>query len=71
MAKVCFELNGNANVSYEIYDVCGRRIMSRSLGNYMEGKYEESVDMSMLSSGAYILRLNQGAKSSAVKFMVY
>ncbi len=71
MAKVCFELNGNANVSYEIYDVCGRRIMSRSLGNYMEGKYEENVDMSMLSSGAYILRLNQGAKSSAVKFMVY
>lgn len=71
MAKISFQTSGNANVSYEVYDICGRCVMSRNLGTYAEGSYEENVDMSNLSSGSYILRLSQGAQSSAVKFLVY
>ena len=71
MAKVNFMMNSKGNVSYEVYDICGRRVMSKNLGNYADGSYEVSVDMSALSTGAYIFRLNQGGKSSSVKFIVY
>ena len=71
MAKVNFMMNSKGNVSYEVYDICGRRVMSKNLGNYADGSYEVSVDMSALSTGAYIFRLNQGGKSSSVKFVVY
>lgn len=71
MTKVNFTMNSKGNVSYEVYDICGRRVMSQSLGNYSDGNYEVNVDMSALSSGAYIFRLNQGGKSSSVKFVVY
>lgn len=70
-AKVSFEVAGNANVNYVVYDITGRVVMTQNLGSYTEGSYEVNVNMSNLRSGAYILRLNQGANSSAVKFMVY
>ena len=71
MAKISFETAGNANVGYEVYDICGRRIMSQNLGSFIEGNHEVNVDMSGLSAGSYILRLNQGSHSSTVKFLVY
>ena len=71
LTKVNFTMNSKGNVSYEVYDICGRRIMSQSLGSYADGSYEVNVDMSTLRSGAYIFRLNQGGKSSSVKFVVY
>ena len=71
MTKVNFTMNSKGNVSYEVYDICGRRVMGQSLGNYADGSYEVNVDMSTLRSGAYIFRLNQGGKSSSVKFVVY
>lgn len=71
MAKVSFEVKGNANVNCIVYDICGRVVMSQSFGTFNEGNHEVNVDMSGLSSGAYILRLNQGAVNSTVKFMVY
>ena len=70
-AKVCFELNGNTAVSYQVYDMSGRMVKTESLGNFAEGKHEVSVSMSKLSKGAYVLRLNAGSKSSSVKFMVF
>lgn len=71
MTKVNFTMNSRGNVSYEVYDICGRRVMSRNLGNYADGSYEVNVDMSTLTSGAYIFRLNQGGQASSVKFVVY
>ena len=70
-AKVCFELNSTATVSYQVYDMSGRMVKSETLGNFTEGKYEESVNMSGLSKGAYVLRLNAGNHSSSVKFMMF
>lgn len=71
MAKVSFDVKGNANVNCVVYDICGRVVLSQNFGAFNEGTHEVNVDMSSLSSGAYILRLNQGAVNSTVKFMVY
>ena len=69
-AKVCFELNNSAMVSYQVYDMSGRLVKTETLGNYSEGKYEVNVNMSNLSKGAYVLRLNAGNRTSSAKFMV-
>lgn len=70
-AKITFNVNGDANVSYVVYDITGRVVMSKSLGNFAEGTHEAQINVSNLGSGSYILRLNEGANSSCVKFMVY
>jgi hypothetical protein len=70
-ATISFEVNGSANVSYQVYDLMGRMVMDQNLGSYNQGNYEVNINMSDLSAGAYILRLNQGSNSSCTKFVVY
>lgn len=70
-ATISFEVNGTANVSYQVYDLMGRMVMSQTLGRYNQGNYEVNVNMSDLSAGAYILRLNQDSNSSCTRFVVY
>ena len=70
-AKVCFELNDNTAVSYQVYDMSGRMVKSESLGNFSEGKHEVNVNMNGLAKGAYVLRLNAGSRTSSVKFMMF
>ena len=70
-AKVSFEAKGNANVSYQVYDLTGRLVMNQNLGRLTEGAHEIEVNASNLSAGSYILRLTEGTRSSSVKFLVY
>lgn len=71
MAKVSFEMNNNATVSYQVYDMSGRLVKMETLGNFAQGKHEVSVSMNDLAKGAYVLRLNAGNRNSSVKFMVF
>lgn len=70
-AKVSFSVNGNAVVSYQVYDLTGRMVKSQTMGNFTEGEHEANIDMSDLSAGSYIMRVSQGNSSSCVKFVVY
>ena len=70
-AKVSFELNNEASVNYQVFDMTGRQVRSEVLGNFGEGKHEVDVAVSGLSQGSYILRLNAGGHASTVKFMVF
>lgn len=69
-AFVNFEANGET-VSYQVFDLMGRLVMNQNMGRMAEGSQQLEVNVAGLSAGAYILRLNQGANSSNVKFMVY
>ena len=70
-ATVSFELNGNASVSYQVYDLNGRVVKMENMGNYGQGKHEINVSVEGLAKGAYVLRLNAGSQTSNVKFMVF
>ena len=70
-ATVSFNLESNANVSYQVFDMTGRMVMSKNVGQFGEGSHQVTINTENLSTGSYILRLNQGASSSAVKFLVY
>ena len=70
-ACVSFDMEVEGNVSFQVYDMMGRMVMSQNLGRFDEGKQQINVNTSELSAGSYILRLSQGASSATVKFMVY
>lgn len=70
-AVVSFEMKSDANVSYQVYDMMGRLVMSQGLGRLSEGKQQINLNTSELSAGSYILRLNQGTSNATVKFLVY
>ena len=71
LATISFELENSANVSYQVYDITGRMVMTQNLGRLTEGSHQVSVNTENLSTGSYILRLSQGVSNGAVKFMVY
>ena len=70
-ATISFTVNSKTNVSYQVYDLMGRMVKNATLGSYSEGEHEVNVDMSDLSAGSYIMRVNQGSNNSCVKFVVY
>ena len=70
-ATLSFELNESCNVSYQVFDMTGRMVMNHSVGRLAEGAHQVNINAESLSSGSYILRLNQGAKNDCVKFLVY
>ena len=71
VATVSFNVAENTEVNYQVFDLMGRLVKSESIGRVAEGNHEFSISTENLSTGSYILRLNQGGKSNCVKFMVY
>lgn len=71
-ATVSFDVATDTNVSYKVFDLTGRLVMSQQVGRFIQGQEQQiSIDMSSLSAGSYILRLEQGSQVSAVKFVLY
>jgi hypothetical protein len=70
-ATLSFELSESCNVSYQVFDMTGRMVMSQNMGRFAEGEHQVNLNAENLSTGSYILRLSQGANTSCVKFLVY
>ena len=70
-AMISFELNNEASVSYQVFDITGRMVKNEIIGNLSEGTHEAIVSVNGLSKGSYILRLNAGGQTSVAKFMVF
>ncbi|MCP4231782.1 MAG: T9SS type A sorting domain-containing protein [bacterium] len=69
-ATFAFALPEAAEVTMEIYDVKGRKVMTVLNENRDRGEYEVTADVSSLSSGIYIYRLSAGNDSAAKKMIV-
>jgi len=66
-----FEVFQNADVSYQVFDLSGKLILSQDHGNHNQGDYQINLNLDELKRGAYILRLNSGNAYKALKFFVY
>ena len=70
-ATVSFDVKDNTNVNFQVFDLTGRMVMSQNMGRYSEGTHQFQLNTENLSTGSYILRLNQNGNSTCVKFLVY
>lgn len=70
-ATLSFDVKESCNVSYQVFDMTGRMVMSQNMGRFAEGEHQVNINAENLSTGSYILRLSQGSNTTSVKFLVY
>lgn len=70
-AYIDFEVENNTQVTIEVYDLSGRKVISNNVGTYQEGLHKASFSVEGLKSGTYIVKVQAGEKSSTAKVMVY
>lgn len=70
-ATINFNVEETASVSYQIYDLSGRMVQNAVLGNYGQGSHKATFNVSGLSSGAYIVKVQAGTISNTSKILVY
>lgn len=71
-AYASFEVKDqNSSISYIIYDLSGRTVQNKELGQFAAGNHQISIETKKLQTGAYILRMTDGKRSSSSKFLVY
>jgi len=68
--RVDFTLEGESNVNMDVFDVAGRRVLSRSGVAASAGFRTETLDIRSLAAGIYFLRLRSGAGDAVRKFVV-
>ena len=70
-ATICFNIENNAEVSYQVYDLSGRMVMNETLGNYTQGSHTATFNANRLTAGTYIIKVQAGAVSNTSKIIVY
>lgn len=70
-AQIKFNLSESANVRYDVYDLSGRVVLSRILGDYGQGSHDVTFNANSLTAGSYIVRIQAGDKTQSTKIMVF
>ena len=70
-AVLKFEITENNPVAYQIFDLSGRMVQHQELGIFTQGIYQHTVKLDQLRNGSYILRMQSGQRSKAIKILVY
>lgn len=70
-AQINFELSESASVRYDVYDLSGRIVSSRILGDYGQGSHDVTFNANSLTAGSYIVRIQAGDKTQSTKIMVF
>jgi len=65
-----FSIETTANVSASIHDMLGAEVMTMNLGKLASGTHLQNIDMSNLTGGVYIVRLNADGGSVAKKVVL-
>ena len=63
---VAYKLDGQTNVTLSLFDLTGRLVMQRNLGNQGIGDHTTVVDLTGLHTGTYVLKVND-AHAKVVK----
>ena len=70
-ATISFSIEESAQVSYQIYDLSGRMMMNKVLGNFGQGSHKANFNVENLTSGTYIIKVQAGEKTETAKILVY
>jgi hypothetical protein len=66
---VSMNLPEGTNLEAQVFDLFGRSVLTRSLGNLPGGQQQFDVNTSGLAAGVYSLRITDGHASKAMKFV--
>lgn len=69
--NINFSIENSANVSLQVFDLSGRLVINRVLGNYGQGSHTAKFSVDNLTSGTYIIKVQAGAVSNTSKILVY
>jgi hypothetical protein len=64
-----FETNSSAQVGVQLFDLQGRRILTREFTSD-QTTFEESIPVGNLASGIYLVRVNQGNRSTTRNLII-
>ena len=70
-ATISFSIEEAAQVSYQVYDLSGRMMMNKVLGNFGQGSHKANFNVENLTSGTYIIKVQAGEKTETAKILVY
>ena len=70
-ATISFSIEESAQVSYQVYDLSGRMMMNKVLGNFGQGSHKANFNVENLTSGTYIIKVQAGEKTETAKILVY
>ena len=68
-ANIHFTLMGNQQINILVCDLMGKTILEINRGELSAGEYSETLQLSSLSKGMYLVKV-QGDKSSACKKLI-
>lgn len=68
--KVSFELPKESEITVDIWDQFGRKIIPIASTTFKQGKHEIDVDLAHLPSGIYICRLNSAEETMFQKILI-
>jgi hypothetical protein len=71
ITEISFELANSANVSVEVMDMTGRKVMDRSEGKLPAGKHSLTLDAAGLDAGIYFYTLRAGQFKETKQMIVY
>ena len=70
-ATINFQVEDKSDVSFQIFDINGRIVMSENLGSYQKGSHKVNFNVNELNSGTYVIKVQTGKSSNSTRFMVY
>lgn len=68
--NISYVLAGEENVTMGIYNLLGAKVMEMNLGRQLANGYNQTIDISGLTDGLYLLRINAGSTQITEKIKV-
>lgn len=70
ISTIAFNLVEKRDVSVDVYDVLGNKVLGFNNGELEPGEYKYSINKGILTQGVYFITLNTGAKTFSQKLIV-
>jgi hypothetical protein len=70
LTTVAYSIKESANVTFDVINLVGEKVMSINKGNVAAGNYTQQIDFSNLSAGVYMLNVTSNGSVSTLRVTV-